>query len=157
LTLAGGVIGTSAITLVQGTAPTPTAEGVIEWETDDDHIIIGDGSAQVEFVPAEDVSGDITMTDAGVTTIAANAVTSAKINDDEIVNADINSAAAIAISKTALIGGTNITIATNTLNVDDAFVINSGSDVMAGTLTADGLTLGSTELLTIGAQTLIVQ
>ena len=66
LTIAGGTIGTSAITLVQGTAPTPTSEGVIEWETDDDHIIVGDGSAAVEFVPAEDISGDATMTDAGV-------------------------------------------------------------------------------------------
>ncbi len=74
LTIAGGTIGASAITLVQGVNPTPTAEGVIEWETDDDHIIVGDGSSAVEFVPAEDVSGDITMTDAGVTTIQANAV-----------------------------------------------------------------------------------
>ncbi len=77
LTLAGGVIGTSAITLVQSAAPIPTAEGVIEWETDDDHIIVGDGIAAVEFVPAEDVSGSITMTDAGVTTIGATQVTNA--------------------------------------------------------------------------------
>lgn len=71
LTIAGGTIGTSALTLVQGVAPTPTAEGVIEWETDDDHIIVGDGVASVEFVPAEDVSGDATMTDDGVVTLAA--------------------------------------------------------------------------------------
>ena len=48
------------------TAPAPTAEGMINWEGDDDHLIVGDGAAQVEFVPAEDVSGDATMTDAGV-------------------------------------------------------------------------------------------
>jgi hypothetical protein len=71
LTLAGGTIGTSAITLVQSAAPTPTAEGVIEWETDDDHIIVGDGAAgSVEFVPAEDVSGEATMDDSGAVTLA---------------------------------------------------------------------------------------
>ncbi len=74
LTIAGGTIGTSAITLVQGVTPIPTAEGVIEWETDDDHIIVGDAVDQVEFVPTEDISGDITMDVAGVVTIAANSV-----------------------------------------------------------------------------------
>jgi len=61
---------------------------------------------------------------------------------------------ALPIAQTALIAGTNITLSTNTLNVDDAFIINSGSDVMAGTLTADGLTLGANENITLGAQTL---
>ena len=50
--------------------------------------------------------------------------------------------------------GTNLSISAGTLNVDDAFVINSGSDIMAGTLTADGLTLGANENITLGAQTL---
>lgn len=65
ITINGG-----ALTPVQSAAPTPTAEGRIEWETDDDHIIVGDGAAQVEFVPAEDVSGDATMDDAGGVTVA---------------------------------------------------------------------------------------
>ena len=34
------------------------------------------------------------------------------------------------------------------------YLLNSGSDVMAGTLTADGLTLGANENITLGAQTL---
>jgi parallel beta-helix repeat protein len=50
--------------------------------------------------------------------------------------------------------GTNLSITAGTLNVGDAFVINSGSDVMTGTLTADGLTLGANENITLGAQTL---
>lgn len=49
LTIAGGTIGTSAITLAQGTAPTPTAEGLIEWDTDDDQIVVGDGVGQAVF------------------------------------------------------------------------------------------------------------
>lgn len=69
------------MTLDQGAAPAPTVEGRIEWETDDDHIIVGDGSAQVEFVPAEDVGGDATMDDAGTLTIANNAVTNVKAAD----------------------------------------------------------------------------
>ena len=81
ITVAGGTIGTSAITLVQSAAPAPTAEGVIEWETDDDHIIVGDSVAQVEFVPAEDVSGAIVMDDAGATTLQADIVGLAEIAD----------------------------------------------------------------------------
>jgi len=74
LTIAGGTIGTSGITLVQSTAPTPTDEGVIEWDTDDDHIYVGNTGGAAVFVPTEDVSGDITMTTAGVTTIQADSV-----------------------------------------------------------------------------------
>ena len=49
LTLAGGTIGTTALTLVQGAAPTPTGEGITEWETDADAIKIGDGSGTKTF------------------------------------------------------------------------------------------------------------
>ena len=56
------------------------------------------------------VSGDITIADTGV----------AAIGSGVIVNADINSSAAIDISKTALVAGTGITLSTNTLNVDAA-------------------------------------
>lgn len=49
LTLAGGVIGTTAITLVQSTTPMPTAEGVIEWDTDDNRLAVGDGASTQVF------------------------------------------------------------------------------------------------------------
>ena len=55
---------------------------------------------------------------------------------------------------TNLVGGTNITLSGDTLNVDDAFIKNNASDTMGGTLTADGLTLGANENVTLGAQTL---
>ena len=48
------------------------------------------------------------------------ALSSDDITDGIIVNADINSSAAIAISKTALSAGTGISLSTNTLNVDAA-------------------------------------
>lgn len=88
-------------------------------------IWIGDSSG----VPQEfALSGDVTMTAGGVVTLTT----------DNIVNADINSAAAIDISKTALVAGTNITLSTNTLNVDDAFLKNDEADTGVGlTLTGD--------------------
>ena len=47
------------------------------------------------------VSGDLTIADTGVATIGTGAVTSAKIANDTIVNADINSSAAIDATKIA--------------------------------------------------------
>ena len=56
------------------------------------------------------LSGDATITDTGVISIASGV----------IIDADVNASAAIAISKTALVAGTGITLSTNTLNVDAA-------------------------------------
>ena len=39
---------------------------------------------------------------------------------------------------TNLVAGTNITLSTNTLNVDDAFLINDGDDTTSGVLTING-------------------
>lgn len=83
--------------------------------------------------------------------IAADAITGAKIADDAIdsehyVDGSIDNAhianGTIELAKTALVAGTNITLATNTLNVDDAFLINSGDDTTSGTITAAGFTAG---------------
>jgi len=54
------------------------------------------------------VSGDITIADTGV----------AAIGTGVIVNADINSSAAISVSKTALVDGTGLTLTGDTLSVD---------------------------------------
>ena len=45
---------------------------------------------------------------------------------------------------TNLVAGTNITLATNTINVDDAFLKNDASDTTSGTITAAGLTTAGT-------------
>ena len=68
--------------------------------------LIGDGT---NFNPVA-ISGDIS--------IAANGT--AAIGSGVIVNADVNSSAAIAMSKTAFTAGTGVTLSTNTLNVDAA-------------------------------------
>ena len=68
--------------------------------------LIGDGT---NFNPVA-ISGDIT--------IAANGT--AAIGSGVIVDADINSSAAIAMSKTAFTAGTGVSLSTNTLSVDAA-------------------------------------
>ncbi len=49
------------LTLKQSTTPTPTAEGDIQWDTDDDVIVVGDGSGTRIWVPipASQAAGDI--------------------------------------------------------------------------------------------------
>lgn len=109
--------GSGTMILDQDAAPAPTTEGQIMWETDDDHLIVGDGSASVEFVPAEDVSGDATMTDAGVVTVSdvQDATADTESADDNttqvattaFVQQEINGA-----------GGTGLTCSGGTCNVD---------------------------------------
>ena len=108
--------------------------------------IIGD------IIDVDAITLDTSTTGTASIKMPAGAVDSTEILDDQLVNADINSAAAIAISKTALVadGTAGITLTTNTLSADDDWVKNSDNDVMAGTLTADGLTMDNTELITIG-------
>ena len=77
----------------------------------DTYILVADGTS---YNPVA-VSGDIAITNAGVTSIASGV----------IVNADINGSAAIDVSKTALTAGTGISLSTNTLNVDASQAITA--------------------------------
>ena len=96
----------------------------------DGYVLIADGT---NYNPVA-VSGDIAITNAGVTSIASGV----------IVNADVHSSAAIAVSKTALSAGTGLSLSTNTLNVDAA---QSGITSL-GTLT--GLILDGDKNVTPG-------
>lgn len=59
-----------------------------------------------------------------------------------IENADIKAGAGIEMSKTAFVAGTNCTLSTNTLNVDDAFLKNDAEDTGVGIiLTQDNSTV----------------
>lgn len=104
-TLTNKTLTQPTLTLKQGTAPTPTAEGDIQWDTDDNRIIVGDGATSKTFsddsvnrarsnhtgtqlaatisdfstaVAAISVGGDLTGT-VSAATIAAGAVTDTKI------------------------------------------------------------------------------
>ena len=79
------------------------------------------------------ISGDISISSG-----------TAAIGSGVIINADISGSAAIDMSKTALSAGTNVTLSSNTLNVDDAFLINSGDDATSGTITSAGLKVNVT-------------
>ena len=88
------------------------------------------------------LAGDLTGT-AALPTIAANAVTSAKILDGEIVDADISATAAIADTKLATIataGKVNNSATTATaLNTPNTIVLRDGSgNLAAGAITATG-------------------
>ncbi len=111
------------------------------------HVLVADGT---NFNPVA-LSGDVTIASNGAVTIANQAVENAMLADDAVgadelaanavVDASVASGAAIAVSKTALVAGTNITLSTNTLNVDDAFLTNSGDDTTSGVVTSAGYKL----------------
>ncbi len=100
------------------------------------HVLIGDGT---NYNPTA-VSGDVTINSSGATAIGSGV----------IVDADVNASAAIAVSKTALTAGTNISLSTNTLNVDDAFLVNDGDDATTGTITSAGLIVDGNKNVTPG-------
>ena len=107
----------------------------------DAHLLIYDNSDSRFENKA--VSGDITISAAGVTAIGSGVV----------VDADINASAAIAMSKTALVAGTGISLATNTLNVDAAQTqITSVGALNAGSITSGFGTIdtGSSNITTTG-------
>ncbi len=100
------------------------------------YVLVADGT---NYNPVA-ISGDITL--------AANGAVA--IGSGVIVDADVNASAAIAVSKTALTAGTNISLSTNTLNVDDAFLINDGNDATTGTITSAGLIVDGNKNVTPG-------
>lgn len=48
-TLTDKTLTTPTLTLKQSTGPAPTAEGDIQWDTNDDRIVVGDGASQKTF------------------------------------------------------------------------------------------------------------
>jgi hypothetical protein len=110
-----------SLTLPTGTGTngqmlTTDGSGVLSWSSPSASlpgltsasIWVGNGSG---VATAVSMSGDATIDNAGAITIGASKVNSSKIVDDSIMNADINSAAAIARSKIA--SGTNYALVTN--------------------------------------------
>ena len=113
------------------------AAGGISTTLADGNILVGNGSNVATSV---NPSGDVDIATDGTFSIASGAV----------VDADVNGSAAISISKTALVAGTNITLSTNTLAVDDAFLKNDANDTTTGVITAGGLTLSEAGSVSIG-------
>jgi len=59
--ISGGGVNQGTIILKQSANPTPTAEGDIQWDTDDNIIAVGDGAATQLFIPipASTAAGDL--------------------------------------------------------------------------------------------------
>lgn len=86
--------------------------------------------------------------------VVSGAITSADIADGSITNDDISSSAAIAMSKTALAGGTGITLSTNTLSVDASQTqITAVGTLDAGAISSGfgNIDIGSSTFDTTGA------
>jgi len=129
--------GANEVLTSDGTDIAWAAAGGISTTLADGNILVGNGSNVATSV---NPSGDVDIATDGTFSIASAV----------IVNADVNASAAIAVSKTALTAGTNISLSTNTLNVDDAFLINDGNDTTTGIITAGGLTLSEAASVSIG-------
>ncbi len=110
-------------TLVAATSGTDYLSGSLA----DNKVLIGNGAG---LATAVTLSGDVTSTNAGVLTIGSGKVNSDKVLDDSIMNADINSAAAIALSKLA--SGSSIVT---------SLAPPSGSSANGGSIAANVLTL----------------
>jgi hypothetical protein len=99
-----------------GDVLTTNGSGVLSWAAASGSlpsltsakVWVGNGS---NVATAVDLTGDVTITNAGVTAIGASKVTSSMINNGTIVDADINASAAIARSKIA--SGTNYALLVN--------------------------------------------
>ena len=129
--------GANEVLTSDGTDIAWAAAGGISTTLADGNILVGNGSNVATSV---NPSGDVDVTNDGTFSIASGVV----------VDADVNASAAIAISKTALVAGTNITLSTNTLAVDDAFIKNEANDTTTGIITAGGLTLSEAASVSIG-------
>jgi hypothetical protein len=113
--------------------------------------LVANSSGVPTFVTA---SGDVTISSAGVVTISTGAVTSAKILDSTIVNADISGSAAIAYSKLNLTGSVlSGDIATGT--IANSRLANSAINFTLGTsgtdvsLSSSSASLGDTLTINI--------
>ncbi|KKK57076.1 hypothetical protein LCGC14_3058130, partial [marine sediment metagenome] len=56
--MSGVALSPDQIILPNGVAPTPTAEGDAQWETDRDLIVVGDGAGQKFFLPVVNATSD---------------------------------------------------------------------------------------------------
>lgn len=54
--ITGGAVSGTSLTLVQSTTAAPTAEGRVEWDTDNDTLMIGNGVATKTFAPNDGLS-----------------------------------------------------------------------------------------------------
>ena len=139
---------------------------VLEWNDVFAKTFIGDGSALTGIASgtggiintgSTTIGADSDADGSGILVLQTRGVTRLTVanNGDIIIAGTITggvwNGTAIDISSfTNLVAGTNITLSGDTLNVDDAFLINNGSDTTTGIITSAGLTVTTGNALTFG-------
>ncbi len=118
-----GRLTAAGTTTISGTSP----EGA---SLNSAQIYVGDGSNQAAAV---DMTGDVTISNTGVTTIGSDAVSSAEIVNGTIVNEDIDANAAIVDSKLATISSVGKVENTATTATD----VNTGGAIVARDINGD--------------------
>ncbi len=111
--------------------------------------VINTGSTTIGADSDADGSGILVLQTRGITrlTVANNG----DIQIAGTITSGLWNGTAIDISSyTNLAAGTNITLSGDTLNVDDAFLVNNASDTTTGVITSAGLTVTTGNALTFG-------
>ncbi len=85
-TLTNKTLTAPTLTLAGGTAPTPTAEGDIQWDTDDNTIKVGDGTGTKTFSPDDTINiTESQISDLGTTVVLDSDIgTSVQAYDAEL-------------------------------------------------------------------------
>ncbi|MCK4859194.1 MAG: hypothetical protein KAS87_01405, partial [Candidatus Omnitrophica bacterium] len=148
LTVASGTISTSDISLKGSTTPTPTAEGRIEWDTDNDRIVVGDGAGQKTFYSgAHDDYSSWTIQDGDTDTYTITSGDILQIAESSGIDSNFTGDDVLTISTTGVLEDLN------TLGVaaaDSQFIVAAGAGAFAyesGSTARTSLGLGSLSTL----------
>lgn len=139
-TLTNKTLTQPTLTLKQSTTPTPTAEGDIQWDTDNDRIVVGDGSGQKTF--SDDASLSITesqISDLGsyITPSSTDTLTNKTFDANGTGNSISNVETADIASGSKTGSDTKLVTGTNTA-ADKLIKWNADGDAVDSTLDEDG-------------------
>lgn len=116
------------LTLKQSSGPTPTGEGDIQWDTDDNWILVGDGASAKTFKPQP-----TSVFYAQHYSSIQAAITAASAGDVVVVTEDTTITAAITISKALTLMSPNGAVITQTT------AATPGVTITASNVTVEGL------------------
>lgn len=151
--ITGGSIAGTAITLVQSTTAAPTAEGRIEWDLDDDLIVLGTATGTKIQVNTDSTQTLTNKTLGAGSSWTGNVIAAsyiATLNQSTTGNAATATTLQTArtINGVSFNGSANITITANTTN---ALTFNNGGAGVASGTTFDGSTARTISYNTVGA------